>query len=775
MASFEATRLQYNQEQFEVLEIDLPVITDACTFGASDGFGTPLTCDQAWASEYKTYKFTNQNAPILPASNVYRAMTSVRETTTELKPGNGLSARGSMSIMLTDFLGDPNEGATGVTSAVELQGTFLGKLNARQVMENKAVRLKLYRVESDGSIDLAGGAETHHYVTEAFKSNDNGTWSLQCKDVMSLANLNEKTWPPTAGGFLRLDVDSTSTTLSVDGVTSYAVGDFIRIGDEFFKVIGTTNILTASASVDVSARGGTLIAPGSGVRLTTTNASDHSAGDEIFICELSDNETIDALLTRILVASDFDVALIPAAAWAAEVAEWHSSDKINTLHSEPTDVNDLLTKILTGFLMDLWFDQIDNLAKLSAISVWKQSTAALSEGKEIDAYTLKDSANEAIRASRALVVYDKKNLSDNDDVSSFSKASQFSDNQIISEALYKEHKDKLFDNSTFIDTNAADLLVQRYVSRFKFNPFNYKWTTQERFLTFKTGDVVDLNSSSIQSASGLPSGDLRAQITKIMPKYTNAGRMYECTAMSYEAAFNNNSEIVLDEPLGGVNFYVLAGAPSAAVTLTFILKGTYSHGQVSMVGGGFPSGSKIILILVDGFDGQAVGGAGGDNEQNGVGGGIVYDAQGVDTDIYFSGATSSAAYPIADGYIRAPGGGGGGGSDYEVFDQVFNGGGGGGGAGRTGGVGGESLSGLPLDIDSSDGANGDIIGNGGAGGGGFGGAGDGGNGGDWGQPGAVGQTGQFGGLAGSGIFDSGATVTLFGSNATRYINGNGDH
>ena len=736
MASFEATRLQYNQEQFEVLEIDLPVITDTCTFGASDGFGTPLTCDQAWTSEYKTYKFTNQNAPILPASNVYRAMTSVRETTTELKPGNGLSARGSMSIMLTDFLGDPNEGAAGVTSAVELQGTFLGKLNARQVMENKAVRLKLYRVESDGSIDLAGGAETHHYVTEAFKSNDNGTWSLQCKDVMSLAKLNEKTWPPTVGGFLRQDIDDAVVAIPVNADTDYSAAFAVRIGDEHLRIISVTDNLTATAVLNVAARGSLITAPVSGVRLTTTSADSHSSGDEVFVCELSDNETIDALLTRILVASDFDVALIPAAAWAAEVAEWHSSDKINTLHSEPDDVNNLLTMILTGFLMDLWFDQIDNLAKLSAISVWKQSTAALTEGKEIDAYTLKDSANEAIRASRALVVYDKKNLSDNDDVSSFSKASQFSDNQIISEALYKEHKDKLFDNSTFIGTNAADLLVQRYVSRFKFTPFNYKWTTQERFLTFKTGDVVDLNSSSIQSASGLPSGDLRAQITKIMPKYTNAGRMYECTAMSYEAAFNNNSEIVLDEPLSGVNFYVLAGAPSAAVTLTFILKGTYSHGQVSMVGGGFPSGSKIILILVDGFDGQAVGGAGGDNEQNGVGGGIVYDAQGVDTDIYFSGATSSAAYPVADGYIRAPGGGGGGGSDYEVLDQYFNGGGGGGG-----------ISG----------------------------AGDGGNGGDWGQPGAVGQTGQFGGLAGSGIFDSGATVTLFGSTATRYINGNGDH
>ncbi len=480
------------------------------------------------------------------------------------------------------------------------------------------------------------------------------------------------------------------------------------------------------------------------------------------------------MLTRILVASDFDVALIPAVDWAAEVAEWHALDKINTLHSEANDVNDVLAKILVGFLMDMWFDQVDNEAKLSAISVWKQSSAALTEGREIQAYTLKDSAAESLRASRALVVYDKSNLADNDDSSSFARASQNSDNQIISEALYKEHKDKLFDNNTLIGINAADLLVQRYVARFKFTPFNYTWKTQERFLTFKTGDVVDLNSQSIQSPSGLASGDIRAQITKITPRYTKQGRSYDCTAMSYEAAFSDNSELVLDTPLNEINFYVRAGAPSQAITITFILKGTYSSGQVSMVGGGFPAGSKIILILVDAFDGQANGGGGGDNEQNGVGGGIVYDAQGVDTDIYFSGATSSAAYPVADGYLRAPGGGGGGGSDHEAGELFFNGAGGGGGAGRAGGVGGES-SGFPGDIDSADGSNGDIIGNGGVGGGGVSGAGDGGDGGDWGQPGAVGQTGQSGGLAGSGIIDSGATVTLFGSNATRYINGNGDH
>ena len=64
---------------------------------------------------------------------------------------------------------DPNITAPGVTGAVKKQGTYFGKLDARQIFENKAVRLKLYRVEPDGSVDLANGAQSRRYVSSTFK------------------------------------------------------------------------------------------------------------------------------------------------------------------------------------------------------------------------------------------------------------------------------------------------------------------------------------------------------------------------------------------------------------------------------------------------------------------------------------------------------------------------------------------------------------------------------------------------------------------------------
>jgi len=779
MSTFLATQSMRVQRHFEVFEIDLPVITGACTLGSSQGFGTPLTCDQAWTNEYKTYYFTNENAPILPSINgepIYRCITSIKENTTELRPGDGLSARGSLNITFNDFTKqDPNSSAPGVTDAVKNQGTFFGKLNARQIFENKTVRLKLYRVQPDGSVDLVNGAQTRNYIANAFKLNSSsGKWSLECKDLISLANLDEKSWPITSGGFVRLDVDDSVTAIPVDGEVDYSSVDFVRIGDEFFQIISVTNNLSPTAVLNVTTRGGDLYAPVSAVLLTKTVASDHSAGDEVFVCDLSDDETIDSLITKVLVDSDFDVSLIPAAEWVAEVAEWHSTDKINTLHSESESVNDVLNRVLTGYLMDLWFSTTENKAKLSAISVWKQSTATLLEGKEINAYSIKKTPKESIRASRALVIYDKKNLADSDDVPSYKKGSQFADNTLISPALFSKHKDKQFNNNFLLTKDAADLLTQRYVSRFKFTPFTRVFQVEERALNFNTGDVVDLVTTTDQGSDGLISGNIRAQILKINPRYQKDGRIYDVTTMSYEAAFNSGSEIVLDSPLGNVNLYILAGAPSESVDLTFVLDGTYSQGETAIRAGAFSSGSKLTIILANGFDGQATGGTGGKGEsinkpaslpliitspaQSGTSGGIVYDAQGVDSDIYFSGATPSTAYPIADGYIRAPSGGDGGINHTEPGSLFISGNGGNGGDGRTQGLGGEGGDNIGVTTEAGEtGSNGEIDGSGSG----------------WGNAGA--NNDATGGLAGSGVKDNGATVNFFGDTPARYINGNGDH
>jgi hypothetical protein len=146
----------------------------------------------------------------------------------------------------------------------------------------------------------------------------------------------------------------------------------------------------------------------------------------------------------------------------------------------------------------------------------------------------------------------------------------------------------------------------------------------------------------------------------------------------------------------------------------------------------------------------------------------------VTTDIYFSGATPSAAYPVADGYIRAPGAGGFGSNSNQAGTPditAYGGNSGGGGAGRAAGSAGNFGEVTPSSgktvINGGQALDGDIIGNGGT-------TNDiaqspvAENGGDWGQSTTFNS-------AGKGVVDSGATVTFFGDTPTRYINGTGDH
>ena len=272
---------------------------------------------------------------------------------------------------------------------------------------------------------------------------------------------------------------------------------------------------------------------------------------------------------------------------------------------------------------------------------------------------------------------------------------------------------------------------------------------------------------------------LQRQITSIRPNYRSEGRSYNVSALSYEPLFVTGSEVIISGNKNDINLYNdYAGAPSGVVELTFIFDGASigSNGNLipAIRAGAFAAGSKIIIILANGADLQAAGGGGGkggggtyefeDSAWNevfptdGKKGGIVYDAEGIETDIYFAGATPSAAYPTADGYLRAPSGGDGGFSASLGVgpNSGVAGDGGNGGNGRASGAGGAGGSVVGATV-SNTGATGDY--------------------GDSSPP--LGISGAnnnaIGGAAGSGVKDSGAAVTFYGDDSTRYINGNGDH
>lgn len=813
--TFETNRKELVQEQFQVIEIDTIDINGTCTLSSGgEGYYTPLTCIQQTPQVVKTTYFATTNTPLQFGSSrvagdgainvtspIYRVVNSIAENTTVLKPSEGLAGRGTLRVTFGDFLGDPS--AINPTNT----GTFFGKYVSRNVFANKEIRVKYFHVKTDGTAYTEADALTKTYTLDTISKSGKGVYTASAKDELTKADKDKSQFPQPTDGSLRLDIDELTTSIPVDIATTYAVNDVIYVGGEFMRVLGVSGILTSTATLTVDVRGSDIVGLSSTELLSKSVPDSHSEDDTIQICVQSDNQRIDELIKDILVSVDVPLAKIPESAWVAEVDEWHNGVRINTLWFDPRDSNVVIKEVLVAYLMDLWYDPVDVEVKLSAISVWKNTDIVLQENKHIDFDTLTTSPLESMRFSRAYIFRDKPFLAEDDGIKNYRGLAVFKNVALETSALYGEPKTKEFKPNPIISRPSAQLLVQRFVSRFGHTPVMYRWTTQERFLDFKTGDIVSIESDEVQDHDGTQK-QVRAQILNIKPRLGKLKREYQVKALTYEAAFQDGSEFVLSGNNCEINLHVVAGAPSQVVDLTYIIDGGVLCGIAapSVIAGNFAAGSKITIILINGAEWQGFAGAGGtggtyesivDGEDiiheglNGGDGGTCYDAQGIDTDIYLSGTIG--AY-TANGILVAPGGGGGGSASGLGTDNintvVVGGTGGGGGAGFNLGVGGGAGNILQdgqffTSQFASSGNNGDTAGNGGlaksasavphnlplSGAGG-----------DWGEDGTGAEasanttTGTLsgGGLRGKGVIQNGAIVCLFGANAGNFINGGGD-
>lgn len=852
--SFDTDRAIFSQESFAVLEIDLPEITTTCTLpdGSGTGYGTPLTCQETWnETDFKTYKFGTANLPIeygrprtssgLPGDvidspdDVRPLIVSWGLTPPELKPGNGLAARMSLMVKFKDEEGkDPGPQGTPTTD-----GTFFGKLAARNVITNKVVRLKFFYIQADG-VYAESDAQVRTYVARALRNNGDGHYTLECTEELTKLDANESQWPIPTGGSLRLDVDNSLIVLAVDAATDWEKFDrpyIIRLGDELLKVTTIFNNLTGNAEAQVATRGADISFTNF---ITRTTADAHTAGDEIQICHTNDAERIDQFLSHVMVAAGvfggtwatsegvetiakqdtvevetgasfgvvgdvyqsltvtgstnltttdytnttnwarLGVAVFKILDWRTELDEWLSGVTLDSTWPFPRPAVDTVRAVLNDYLLDAWYDDIDRVVPISAISVWKASSITLTEGREIDFDSIAIAPDNARRFTRAFVTYDKPFKVANDDPENYRALSLNIDADLEAAGLFGKAKTKEHAPSQLLDVTRGDLLVQRTVARFGTMPLRFTWTTQEKFLNFKTGDVVDIVTQELQAFDGTPR-TVRAQILSTAPKLTPTGRQYAVKALSYEPAAADGTEFNVAG--NNINLFVVAGAPSQVVTLTFIISSDIGslNTDPAIIAGAFASGSVLTIILTDsalimGFGGN--GGVGGRSVFNppssvtnlpggdGNDGGVSYDAQGVDTVIYLGGLILGHT---ALGTQKAPGGGGGGEDGQGTGSTPVGGDGGGGGAGIVPGAGGAAGigSGSPSAVNGTPGlpgtaSTGGAPGGAGAGFGGF--------------PGNTGVAGDgSGGAAGKGLVKGGATVDIHtNGNTGRFIQGSGD-
>lgn len=780
---------------YYTVEIDLPEVVGTCTINGNPGFSTPLTCtDQNNpTTTIKTHKFTDTGL-VLSESDIHKCVSRVSETTPKLKAGNGVASRATCSVSFTDFIADPNMTSPALVAspAIANRGTFFGKLKERNILANKAVRVKYWRREN-GTDTLV---RTNNYIATDIKRGSKNTWVLTGKDVLYRADDEKSQFPKVVTGSLSGDITAGQTSILMQAdIADWSpfAGYCAVIGKDILIITNATG--NANQVTLTCTRANTI---NLGSRVIINQPEEHSGGDEVFRGRIYANSDLYDVIADIFEDAGISTSEYDGTGMQSELNSWLANidNSIDCIFYEAEESTKVLNAICATFMLDIWTDTQLGKIKLKATSPWNTTTAVLKEGEQIIYDTISIEEPKDLHYSRAFLQYDKRKLTENDDDVNFARSSLAVNTDLEGENFYDEEKVKKLGKSIVLsnkDNNieSADLTTVRYAQRFSNRPQKISFEIDEVNLNFSLGDVVEICTNDNQDFYGNPKQGVRAQVSQISPNYS-IGRRYKISTITYNPFIGgvDGSDQTINST-SDINLFTESGGVVDVGTYTFLFDGgVYGQDQLSQAisVGSFPSGSTINLVLLNGailIGRGGDGGYGGSLTQSGTniqasdgtdGGNTLKGNAGLTINVYLNGSTGdlgNGSY-TADGYLYAAGGGGAGGSAglEEESGVFYGGGGGGGGAGFFVGAGGQGGFGdTGTEPDGEDGTSttgGDGAGNI------FVPESEAGNGGGLGQPGQDAGT-TDGGAAGHALDKNGANINILTSGQTsRFVQGGGD-
>lgn len=605
--SYETEKSRLGKKPFVQVELDLDYCSNlygggllsplngTCTANLSAGNecrNTRFGCQDTdnFTKTTKTRKFCTSH-PDLPVGTelIPCIKGEPKFTPTEIKPDGGISLRSSVSITVTDFphhdRGVDPYFSTRTYTANE-QGTYFGKMLAN----NPYYVGRIMRVK-DGYIGVNGYSESDlqdrlyviDKITGPVYSGDNITYTIIGSDLLSLAKSGKIQIPAPNDGALNAAINSTDTSLVLDGNTTVADyptgGGLVVIGDEWITY--------------TSRSGSTLSGLTRGTNGTT--ADDHAIGDGVQLAQNFTGTPVavinDILVNHVGISSSYiPYNTSPLGSWNDEETNWHSGVSIDANIGEPTDAQKLLSEVCEVFQIDLWWDEIDQEVRLKtdAPPLGNESVAELTDEANFIGGKIKVTENPDRRVSRIVLHYDKINLADDNRVSNFARHHFETNTEVEGSNLYNEIRLKQIISRWLTSTNDSTAIqtTQRLISRFGETPKVAKFTLVAKDAGLKTGDLCDLVTSKLQDADGSKK-TTRFQITKY--KEIKQGHEFSYDALISSFTYNTRYGFIADNALDATSPMTIYDNASDAQKLANAFVGPNS--------GVFPDGGTPYLII----------------------------------------------------------------------------------------------------------------------------------------------------------------------------------
>lgn len=798
-------------ERITIIEVDLDRCSlsygvGACTAsipatGEIKCFNCFATCQDKtnYATEMVVARYSTASS-LLPANiDAIPNIDTVNIRPAKLSLGESIGIRANIDVSFKDSR-YPDTGPEGdrYLDAREYdpytRGTYWGKFRARWPFVQGS-NIRLIRGTSDQSIEQM---ETRHFIVEKVAGpNNGGTFTIQCKDALQLADGKQSQCPVLSNGELLNDIpfDEIALELSPAGIgdLEYPSSGWVVLGGK--EVVSFTRVGDVFTSMQR--------------KQFNTEAINHKAGARVQLCVRYDAQTVTHIINDMLLNyANVPTEFMPFDDWSIEDAAYIARN-YTSLITEPTPVKTLVNELLEQTASTIWWDDIAKLLRFRVLRA-VNSDAALYDDDVIVGGSFNSQDQPQKRVSRVWTYYGQINpLEKLNDASNYAAALATSSTESETNFNGKPSIKRIF-SRWILDTgkNAAsrlnNLILSRYTTPPRLLSFNIQRKTTN--ITPELGGGYNVASHSIQDVTGAID-TTAVQVVQVLSSETGFGVLAEEVLYSETVAPEDPTikPITINTFKNNINlrtiFFEEYSTLNAGDTINITIEagaivGGSLDGVASLLFGDWVEAVTVNVInngVVVGRGGA--GGAGGRiNSSNdiyaGVSGGDGQDA------IILPTITSSTVFTlINNGTIGGGGGGGGGGAaqgQYGIKQGVtvsafISGCGAGGGAflndGSSGGVNTATIGGIQdekiigesgtASSEVVSGVGGDAVSRGGV----FVETIRNGNGGDGGALGQAGQAGQAGflsyygfggsssgggagGLAGDAINKSGQTVTI---------------
>ncbi len=438
--------------------------------------------------------------PAVLSVSMFSASVNLAGADPKLSP---LGRRATVSVELQDFtyhdraLDPYSAGRVDGTAQTdepgyspEARGTFFGKLKARwPYYPGRPLRVVSGYLEAGVLVD----ARTRNFVMTDIKGPDEGgRVRIEAKDILDLADNDRALAPSPSLGYLSAAILATDTVVNLTpaGVGgSYPASGRAVIGSEIvsYTMAGSTATLTA--------RG-----------LAGTVAADHAAQDSFQSVLWFKAARIDLVLSQLLQTyAGVPGGFVPNVDWQAEVLRWMPDLKISAHICEPTGVAALIGE-LSALGFSIWWDDVSQKIGLKANRPADMDTVfTLSDAANIKSLVQDDRAEDRLTevlyhtvqidpTKGAATAENFLRVTATYDLAAKS-ALRFGDARV--RRIYCRWLDKGADS-------VVSLISWRLLKRFSASPVQIKVKLDAKDIAIGLTDIVELESNSIQDATGLP-------------------------------------------------------------------------------------------------------------------------------------------------------------------------------------------------------------------------------------------------------------------------------